>query len=189
MTQIPVSEDISLSIISPFDAEELFSLVDENREYLRKYLPWVDDTKTIDDSRSFINLALKRFSESIEMTYFIRKTNKIIGTISIWLENKNTGIYEIGYWIAENYSKQGIMTKCISEIIKTAFNVFGALKIQISCIPQNEGSNRISQKVNMKLEGTIRNAEKLNGQISDHNIYGILKEEYKKNPLTTASSG
>ncbi len=32
----------------------MFKSIDSNREHLRKYLPWVDSTETIDDTISFI---------------------------------------------------------------------------------------------------------------------------------------
>ena len=52
-----------LEVIAPMegDAQELFAIVDENRAYLRKWLPWLDDVKSVDDEISLIrSLSEKR---------------------------------------------------------------------------------------------------------------------------------
>ena len=40
-----VDTDLCLDILKISDAEELFALVEKNREYLRKTLPWLDEVK------------------------------------------------------------------------------------------------------------------------------------------------
>ena len=45
-----------LEIVEPVerDADELFIIVDENRAYLREWLPWLDDVKSVDDELALI---------------------------------------------------------------------------------------------------------------------------------------
>ena len=49
-----VSEDLEISVPVESDAEELFSVIDDNRDYLREWLPWLDDILSIDDEISMI---------------------------------------------------------------------------------------------------------------------------------------
>jgi len=188
LTYLCLTDRLALEIVTPFNALELFSLVDANRDHLREYLPWVDATKSSDDSASFIKGALKRFAEARELTYFIKQDGCIIGIISLWLEYPDTNTHEIGYWLAKSHTNQGIMTHCVARLLEMAFSSLQAKKVQISCATTNTASNRLAQKAGMKLEGLIRNVEKVNDSIYDHHVYGILEAEYRKMAQTSASS-
>ena len=50
-----VDDQLSLSILSLSDAREIFKLVDENRIYLRKTLPWLDEVNSLDEQISYIS--------------------------------------------------------------------------------------------------------------------------------------
>ena len=80
------------------------------------------------------------------------------------------------------------MTHCVARLLEMAFSSLQAKKVQISCATTNTASNRLAQKAGMKLEGLIRNVEKVNDSIYDHHVYGILEAEYRKMAQTSASS-
>jgi len=61
-------------------------------------------------------------------------------------------------------------------------------KFEIACIVENVGSNKIAQKIGYILEGTKRNAIRVNNKIYAMNQYGMLKSEYTKH-RTIASTG
>lgn len=177
MTCINVTDEIRLEIISPFYAEMVYAVIDKNRAYLRKFLGWVDSTKSPEDSYAYIRGALKLYAEKKEITYFIFYKNELVGTTSIWIKHEDTAVCELGYWLCENVSRHGVATKCARELMKVGFEFLKAEKIEISCSTVNVGSNRIAEKLGMKLEGTLRRAENVNGIVYDHNVYGILREE------------
>ena len=56
MTGIQVDSDLEFSLLGINDAEELFSVVESNRAYLREWLPWLDQTNSVEDEISFISL-------------------------------------------------------------------------------------------------------------------------------------
>ena len=49
-----IESEIELYVTELDDAEELFSIIDNNRKYLRKWLPWLDEVKSVEDEKSFI---------------------------------------------------------------------------------------------------------------------------------------
>ena len=49
-----INGSLSLRQIGPDDAEELTELIDRNRSYLREWLPWLDNSKTVEDTLRFI---------------------------------------------------------------------------------------------------------------------------------------
>ena len=52
---LKVDNQLCLSIISLSDAREIFKVVDENRIYLRKTLPWLDEVSSLDEQISYIS--------------------------------------------------------------------------------------------------------------------------------------
>lgn len=47
-------------MLEPRHADELFALEERNRDRLRRWLPWVDGTKSAEDVRTFIRQSLLR---------------------------------------------------------------------------------------------------------------------------------
>ena len=48
-----VDKDIKLKILEEREAEQLFKLVDSNRNYLAEFLPFVEHTKRVEDSKLY----------------------------------------------------------------------------------------------------------------------------------------
>jgi hypothetical protein len=60
--QIP-KEPSNVVYIVPIEeshAEELFDVVDSNRDHLRKWLPWLDMNKTVEGQRIFVKSLQRR---------------------------------------------------------------------------------------------------------------------------------
>jgi len=74
------------------------------------------------------------------------------------------------------------MTEATTKIIDFTFNRLKLRKLKILCFVENKASNGLAKKLGAKLEGTLRKhcRAKSTGKIHDENIYGLLKEEWKK---------
>jgi ribosomal-protein-serine acetyltransferase len=64
MFRARVRENLYLQLLEERHATEVFSLADQDRAYLREWLPWVDATQTVDDTLSFIRSTLEQFSSN-----------------------------------------------------------------------------------------------------------------------------
>ena len=80
---------------------------------------------------------------------------------------------EIGYWIKESVQGNGIINRVCKKLIEIAFTDLSMNKIEISVASDNLASKAVCERLEMKLEGIISNAENLNGRIVDHAIYGL----------------
>ena len=103
---IVINPRLRLRQLQLADAERVFSLVDADREYLAKYLPWADKTTEVEHSRDFIKLMLDRRESGDEYGYGIEYDGMIIGHTSI-MHLKDRDVPEIGYWIgSDNQEKR-----------------------------------------------------------------------------------
>ena len=59
-----LGENTELRLLEERHAEQLADLTDRNREHLRTWLPWVDASRTVEDSKNFIRSTPKQFAEN-----------------------------------------------------------------------------------------------------------------------------
>lgn len=179
MFSLKVDEQIFLRQFEAKDANTLFLLVDKSREYLREWLPWVDETKTNNDSLSFIEHTIQAIKNGTGLTTGIYFKNKLIGTIGFNLVDFRNKIAYIGYWISPDYQGKGIITKATRTLIDYAFYHLNLNRVDIRAAYENRKSRAIPERLGFTKEGQIRNAEWLNDHFVDHVIYGMLKEEWE----------
>ena len=149
---IEVDESLKLEQLRLGDAERVFALTVKDRVYLSEYLPWPQHTKTVDDSREFINLILQKRSSRQEYGYGIRYDGEIVGHISLMHMNDEKRP-EIGYWIASELSGKGIMTRVTIALTNFALDKLGIPGIIIRAEPSNIASNKVAEKAGYKFVG------------------------------------
>lgn len=177
--KLRVESYLELELLCDDHAQELFDLTDGNREHLRKWLPWLDSHKYLQNTVDFITYSRKQYEENNGLQLCIRYRGKLSGMIGFhrvdWL-NHCTGI---GYWLAENYQGKGIITRACLCLLDYAFGNLGLNRVEIRCATENTRSRAIPERLGFKEEGVIRQAEWLYDHYVDHVIYGMLREEWK----------
>ncbi|PFG13212.1 GNAT family N-acetyltransferase [Bacillus sp. es.036] len=179
MFSLQVNDELALKLLEIDDAKELFALVDESRGYLRKWLPWVDHMKNEKDYEPVIEMWLKQFSSHDGYQTGILYNGKIAGMVGFhgidWSNKKAS----IGYWLAENFQGNGIMTTAVKGIIDQVFHEYGLNRVEIQCGIENKKSRAIPERLGFKQEGVIRDAEYLYDHFHDIILYSLLSREWK----------
>ena len=174
-----LSNDHSLRQIALGDAEELFAVCDANREYLRHWLPWLDRTRLVSDTRGFIEGALRQTESNQGFQAIILVGDRIAGLVGFhridWM-NRSTSL---GYWLAEEHQGRGLMTASCRALINHAFAALNLHRVAIACAPANARSRAIPQRLGFIHEGRLRDAEWLYDHYVDHEIYSQLQQEWQ----------
>ncbi len=76
-----ISDDIYLKFLEPNDATDLFAITDSSRNYLREWLPWIDGTKSVGDSKSFIEMTMNQYASNNGFQAGIWFRNQLVGCI------------------------------------------------------------------------------------------------------------
>lgn len=179
MIRIKIDDDIEIKGMNEEDAEELFALIHANRTYLREWLPWLDGTKSVADSRAFINYTIDQADQNTGLTTGIRENGQLVGIIGYNRLNHANQIGTIGYWLAQHVEGKGVMTKAVLAMVAYGFKHLNLNKVEIHAAVKNNKSRRIPEKLGFKYEGTIRDSEWLYDHYVDTVIYGLLKREYE----------
>lgn len=173
-----VNEHVTLKILEEREAEQLFKLVDSNRDYLGEFLPFVEYTTEVAHSKKFIQSALEQFTRCDGFHCGIWSNKELIGVIGLYyldLVNKTTSI---GYYLAEDFQKKGIMTKCTKALIRYVYEEYDINRIEIRMSTKNKKSRAIPTRLGFTQEGILRSDERLQGEFSDSYVYSLLREEY-----------
>lgn len=175
-----IDDDTELRLYEERHAEEVAEVIDENRIYLREWLPWVDDSQTVEDSRDFIRGSLHQFANNEGFQLGIWYKGNLVGGIGYhpidWADRK----VEIGYWLARSAQGKGIVTRACELLITYAFRELELHKVEIHCATGNTRSRAIPERLGFKQEGIIRDGEWLYDHYVDLVIYGLLESEWKR---------
>ena len=176
--RIEVREDIVLKQIELEDAIDIFNTINSQREYLRKWLPFVDFTKELKDSQSFVSSVINVSEEEREFLFVIHHNDLFAGLIGFKDTDKLNKKTEIGYWLSESYHKKGIITESVKALLHFAFDELDINRIQIKCAVGNTPSRNIPRKLEFKFEGVERDGELLvDNQFTDIEVYSLIKKD------------
>lgn len=171
-----VNKDIRLELLELSHAEVIFQTIDTHRSILRKWLPFVDYTKEVNDSIEFINYT----ANTGDLTFTIFYKNIFAGLVGIKDIDEANQKAEIGYWISPEFQNKGIATTTSNFLIAHSFNELNLNRLQVRIGTKNVQSNRVAEKLKFRLEGIQRDGELLVSGFHDLNVYSLLKKEYKK---------
>jgi ribosomal-protein-serine acetyltransferase len=182
MHEFQINNQLRLRQIGLSDAREMFDTIERDRDYLRKWLPFVDWTRSVGDSEYFINSLHSRTLNPSDLVFTIRFEGKFAGLIGFKNTDKVNRKSELGYWLSESFQKKGIMTASVKALVDYAFAQLGINRIQIRCATGNMPSKRIPQRLGFTLEGIERDGEILSdGSFTDLEIYSLVKRVDTKN--------
>ncbi len=82
---------------------------------------------------------------------------------------------ELGYWLAEPFWGQGIITGAIKQIVEEAFQIFDINRVFAVPFSNNTASHRVLEKAGFKLEARHEKKVFKNGEFLDEWVYAIIR--------------
>ncbi|HET8939817.1 MAG TPA: GNAT family protein [Polyangiales bacterium] len=175
-----VDERTLLRPIAESDPQPLYEAVDRNRAHLRRYLPWLDSTRSPKDIEAFRVRSLAQEREGLGMARVIEHAAAISGVVSfnhIDLFNRRA---ELGYWIDRTLEGRGICRQACTQLIRHAFEELDLNRISIAAAVENRRSRALAERLGFTFEGVRREAEWLYDRFVDHATYGLLRREWRE---------
>ena len=177
-TELQVQDGLELRQIVLDDAAELFATVDANRKNLREWLAWLDGTNSLEDEISFIASTLEEYVRGEGVLYGIRLDGDLVGTISLnWIDWGNRGC-GVGYWLAEDQTGNGYVTKSCVRFMEHCFDDLKLHRFVLEAATENFPSRAIAENLGMRLEGITKDREWLYDHYVDGALYAITAPEW-----------
>ncbi len=175
-----INDHIALRPLTVFHTEPLYRLIQDSRHHLRDFLIFVEYTTKEDHTRKFVEetvITNAKLESFVSVIYVDDRVAGLVGFNAIDRQNKRA---EIGYWLGEAYTGQGVMTKAAQAIIAYGFETLGLNRIDLKAAATNHKSRQIAKRLGFTEEGIIREAEWMHDRYLDHVHYGLLKHEYEE---------
>ncbi|MCZ6871779.1 MAG: GNAT family N-acetyltransferase [Pseudomonadales bacterium] len=175
--RIRVSREVTLRAPVEEDAVAIYRTVDANRERLRRWLPWLDQNASVDDSRAFVENCTRARLAKESATWLIDYKGRLAGVISINELKWQNRTCEIGYWIADEFEGKGVVSACVTALVDLAFTQLALHRVEIRAATDNERSRAIPERLGFTYEGTTRDSEWLYDHFESLVIYSLLSTD------------
>ncbi len=153
----PTLETIFLRPLKGEDAAVLYQAVDKNREYLSPWLPWVAHQCGPADSFAFLlSLDYQPFSGT-GVSFGLFSQDTLIGSVGLHGQSNVPKGTELGYWIDQEFTGQGLTTWAAGTIINDFQSYQQACHYWMRIVPDNLASLKIAQKLGFQYQETLHN--------------------------------
>ena len=170
--------EIVLEELALDHAHDIYDLTNANRQYLMKWLPWLDQINAKDDTKKFIETAIEESSSGDARKFAILYYGAVCGVVGLQQIDKQHRTAAMGYWLAENFTGKGIMTDAVTQVLRVGFDELGLHRIEIRCAVENIKSRAIPERLGFINEAILRQCEWLYSRYVDHFVYSILEYEF-----------
>ena len=133
-------------LVSVDDAEELATVVGENRDFLAPWEPLRSEAYfTVSGQRANLERDLDAYTRGTMVPLAIVGTDgRVAGRLSI--NSIIRGAFQsaaLGYWVSESYNGRGLATAAVADAIDIAFRRLDLHRLQAETLLHNTGSQRV----------------------------------------------
>jgi ribosomal-protein-alanine N-acetyltransferase len=86
----------------------------------------------------------------------------------------------LGYWMGSPYAGKGFMSAAVRAVLGFAFDSLNLNRVEAACLPGNNASIRLLEKVGFTREGYARKYLCIDGRWQDHLLYGIVRDDPRR---------
>jgi RimJ/RimL family protein N-acetyltransferase len=110
-----------------------------------------------------------------------KKTQKVIGMVTLTKNQSDLQCAEVGFWIGQKYWGHGLTTEALKLSMDFGFNQLNLQQIFAWTFEKNTGSKKVLEKCGFKLESVEEAVCIKYDEMQNKLNYRILKTEYKSN--------
>jgi len=175
------TQNLSLRTPSANDYAAWAVLRIESRDFLTPWEPvWNEDDLTRTSFRLRVKRAAREIAsdEAYSLFIFDNRTETLIGGLTLGLVRRGVAqACTLGYWMGQRHSGRGHMTEAVRGALRFAFAELALHRVEAACLPANEPSRRLLERVGFQHEGTARAYLRINGAWTDHLLYAALSSD------------
>ena len=154
----------------------------QSKTFLQPWEPtWPPDSLSRGSFRRRIEQTEREARDGSARSFLLllRDTDTVVGGLTI--SHIRRGVSQtasLGYWLGEVHTGQGFMTEALRAALPFAFTELKLHRIEAACLPKNDASKRLLERLGFQEEGRARGYLKIDGRWQDHVLFGLLEEEW-----------
>jgi [ribosomal protein S5]-alanine N-acetyltransferase len=176
---ILTTERLVLRRLTQADAEEVFNL--RRDETLMKFVAR-PIAKTLEDALGLIRSVDEGIdkNQSINWGITLKGENKVIGVAGIVRTTPEHHRAEIGYLLAGEHHKKGIISEALKEILHYGFLSLHLHRMEAVTDPRNTASISVLKKLGFNMDGHFRENFLYEGDFLDSMHFSLLDKDFKR---------
>ncbi|MGE6334934.1 GNAT family N-acetyltransferase [Stenotrophomonas sp. NPDC077659] len=176
------SARLVLSPIRRDDAAALFALQsDPGVMRFWNHPAWTRPT----EARAQIDDDLAAHTTGTQLKLAVRETldGPLLGICVVFALDRDAARAEIGYLLAPAKQGQGYMHEALQQVVSYLFDTLGLHRVEAEIDPRNRPSARVLDRLGFHLEGVLRQRWRIQGELSDSAVYGLLADDTTRSAL------
>ena len=170
---------LSLRLPEHRDFREWAKRRHESKAFLSPWEPiWAADhlSRASFTNRVYWSQRAVKNGNAVPLFVFHKEAGQLVGAIT--LDNIRRGpsqVGTIGYWVGQQYARQGFMSEAIIAMVAHAFGALDLSRVESACWPDNVASRGVLEKAGFKYEGVAQSYIQINGRWRNHVLYAALR--------------
>jgi RimJ/RimL family protein N-acetyltransferase len=187
-----VGERVMVRPYDEADAAGLWEAIEESRETLGHWMPWVTQYHSEEDALAFARRVRARWMlrEDLVVGIFDRDTGRLLGGSGLSRIDWDIRRFEIGYWLRDSAVGHGYVTETVQVLTRFAFDRLDANRVEIRMDVRNTRSRAVPERLGFVYEGCLRQyLPDVNGQPRDVHVFALIREDFPKLPWRILKTG
>ena len=103
----------------------------------------------------------------------------VLGSASLYALNLEQRSAAVGYWLAPQARGRGVASTAVRLLATWGFTTLGWARIELTCGPDNEASQRVAARCGFVREGVMRSHASFKGGRRDTVLFSLLPGELR----------
>jgi RimJ/RimL family protein N-acetyltransferase len=151
---------LALRVYGKIDAPALLTLINENREQLRRsFAPMARDIQRPADAMDFVDECSRKWTKGEEFIYGIwhKPSKQLVGQIKVKGVVWEIPAAELPYFIDASSQRRGFAAEAIATVARAAIDRLNFKRLCLRIIASNVASLQLAEKLGFQREGVHRN--------------------------------
>ncbi|MBS3796604.1 GNAT family N-acetyltransferase [Pseudoalteromonas sp. BDTF-M6] len=169
---LKISSDIHLEHLSVADAPALYEAVELSRANLAQYMAWEKSVADVSGARAYIKSRLTSGLDRAQW-FSIQFHNQFSGVFGVKSLDRDKGVCELGYWLADNARGNRVVGQILAVMIPYLANEQGVRTIEFQCLENNFASIKIIERAGARLLRKVSNTLDIPNKEQAIGIYSL----------------
>ncbi len=140
-------------------ADVIYVAIQDNYEYLSKWIHWVTADYTRERNRKAIEGNVTDWQNGNSYVVCVYYDGEFAGCVDTRINDD--GVWEVGYWLVEKFAGRGLATECTTVLIDYVQQLRDIDTFELFAAADNAASNRVAEKLGFHKVGetTTENGE------------------------------
>ncbi|QBF81596.1 N-acetyltransferase [Shewanella maritima] len=173
------TERLSIRLVTTLDSADLYKIYSDPE--VMKYWscpPFTSESQATDLAQA--GETNFHAGQSLFLGIVDKESKELIGTLSVFNIRQDSQRAEVGYILSRKYWHKGLMSEAFSALLDYCFEHLQLNRLEADIDPNNTASAALLIKHGFKAEGLLKERWIVNGNVTDSEIYGLLRADFKK---------